>query len=159
MFGHVPGYPPGSLFEDRVALAAAGVHRARHAGIAGRATEGAESVVLSGGYEDTEDWGDEIVYTGSGGRDAKTGKQARDQQLNRHNLALATSMRHGLPVRVIRGARAPSRFAPCMGYRYDGLHRVADYWQERGSSGFLLWRFRLVRLTESEAAAMLAAAD
>src|SRR5215218_10464251 len=41
----------GSLFEDRVELHAAGVHRNLQAGIAGSQTEGAELIVLSGGYE------------------------------------------------------------------------------------------------------------
>jgi hypothetical protein len=53
--------------------------------------EGADSIVLSGGYEDDEDHGDEIVYTGHGGKDQKTGKQVRDQKLTIGNLALARS--------------------------------------------------------------------
>ena len=150
-FGHIPGHPPGSHFEDRIALAAAGVHRARRAGIVGRADEGAESVVLSGGYEDTEDRGDVIRYTGSGGRDPKTGRQVADQQLNRRNLALANAKHFGRPVRVIRGARADSAYAPAEGYRYDGLFRVDDYWQETGASGYRIWRFRLIKLDPQSA--------
>ena len=145
-FGHVPGSPPGSHFPDRIALAEAGVHRARRAGIAGRAQEGAESVVLSGGYEDDEDRGDVIIYTGSGGRDRRTGRQAAHQTLTRANLALANSLRHGLPVRVVRGAHPDVHDPPEAGYRYDGLYRVTDYWQETGAAGFTVWRFRLVRL-------------
>ena len=37
------------------------------AGIHGNATDGAYSVVLSGGYDEDEDRGDTFVYTGSGG--------------------------------------------------------------------------------------------
>lgn len=144
-FGHVPGHPPGSLFEDRHDLAASGVHRARRAGIAGRAGEGATSVVLSGGYVDDEDRGDTIIYTGAGGRDPKTGRQVGDQTLTRTNLALATSARRGLPVRVVRGAHPDVHDAPEAGYRYDGLYRVADYWQEAGADGYRVWRFKLIR--------------
>ena len=79
VFGHVPGYPPGSLFETRQELFEAGVHRHRQAGIAGSQSEGAESVVLSGGYEDDNDFGNVIIYTGYGGRDSRSRKQVSDQ--------------------------------------------------------------------------------
>ncbi len=144
-FGEIPGYPPGSLFENRRELMAAGVHRARTAGIAGRAAEGAESVVLAGAYEDDEDRCDTVLYTGSGGRDPRTGRQVMDQQLSRGNLALANGMRHGHPVRLVRSAHPSLCDPPPSGYRYDGLYRVADYWQEVGRSGLRVWRFRLER--------------
>jgi putative restriction endonuclease len=54
-FGHLLGYLPGFLFENRAALAEASVHHHRQAGISGSQYEGAESVVLSGGYEDDVD--------------------------------------------------------------------------------------------------------
>ena len=138
-FGEPPGVPPGTTFTDRRALAEAGVHRALQAGICGRADEGAESVVVSGGYVDDDDRGDELIYTGAGGRDASTGRQVAPQQLNRANLALANSLRHGLPVRVARRMDGG-------GYRYDGLYRVEDYWPDIGIDGFRVWRFRLVKL-------------
>jgi putative restriction endonuclease len=102
-------------------------------------------VVLAGGYEDTEDYGEEILYTGQGGRDPHSGKQVADQILTKGNLALASSHHAGLPVRVIRGARARSPYAPVAGYRYDGLYYVTAYWRQCGSSGFLIWRFRLCK--------------
>jgi putative restriction endonuclease len=80
LFGHVPGYPEGSLFENRAELSESRVHVPIQAGIAGSQTEGAESIVLSGGYEDDVDNGDTIVYTGHGGRDPSTGQQIRDQR-------------------------------------------------------------------------------
>jgi putative restriction endonuclease len=147
IFGHVPGYPEGSCFASRLELSEAGVHRPRVAGISGRGREGADSVVLAGGYEDTQDFGREILYTGHGGRDVETGKQIGHQVLTRGNLALVTNNLLGLPVRVVRGARHPSPYAPSLGYRYDGLYVVSDYWRERGRSGFRIWRFRLVKLT------------
>lgn len=126
VFGHVPGHPPGSVFADRRALAASGVHRPLQAGMCGRSSDGAESIVLNGGYVDDEDWGDTILYTGAGGNDPRTKRQVADQTLNRTNLALANNLRHGLPVRVIRGPHA-GPFAPPEAYRYDGLWRVEDY--------------------------------
>jgi hypothetical protein len=52
LFGHVRGYPEGSRFESRAELSEAGVHRPTVAGISGSEREGADSIVLSGGYED-----------------------------------------------------------------------------------------------------------
>lgn len=115
------------------------------AGIAGTGSTGAESIVLNGGYEDDDDLWDYVVYTGHGGNDPRTGRQIADQELTRGNLALARSCDEGLPVRVVRGWKEPSGFGPASGYRYDGLYYVERYWQERGSSGFRIWRFRLVR--------------
>jgi hypothetical protein len=122
VFGHIPGYPEDSRFESRAELSEAGVHRPLIAGISGSEREGADSIALSGGYEDDEDLGDEVVYTGHGGRDAESGKQVAHQRLTRGNLALAHSGIEGLPVRVIRGANLDSQYAPRSGYRYDGLY-------------------------------------
>ena len=146
VFGHIPGYPEGSRFESRAELSEAVVHRPLVAGISGSEREGADSIVLSGGYEDDEDLGDEIIYTGHGGRDADSGRQVMHQRLTRGNLALVHSSMNGLPVRVVRGANLDSPYAPRSGYRYDGLYLVDDYWQESGRSGFRVWRYRLIKL-------------
>ena len=74
-----------------------------------------------GGYEDDEDHGDVIVYTGYGGRDSATGKQVSDQPFSMWNRALAYSSLNGFPVRVIRGAGHDSPYSPSTGYSYDGL--------------------------------------
>ncbi len=58
------------------------------AGISGTDEEGADSIVLSGGYEDDVDYGDEIVYSGHGGRDPNTGQQVADQEFARGNAGL-----------------------------------------------------------------------
>jgi len=52
----------------------------------------------------------------------------------------------GLPVRVIRGYKLDSPYAPETGYRYDGLYVVEEYWQETGKSGFKVWRYRLTKI-------------
>src|SRR5690242_11381604 len=88
VFGEIPGYPVGTEFHDREALHQAGVHRPLQAGISGAAEEGADSIVVAGGYEDDEDFGAVIVYTGHGGNNPGTGRQVADQELVRGNLAL-----------------------------------------------------------------------
>ena len=69
------------------------MHRPHVAGIHGRENEGAYSIVLSGGYEDDVDDGEEFTYSGSGGRDLsgnkRTAKQSMDQKLTAMNRALA----------------------------------------------------------------------
>lgn len=152
IFGHIPGYPEGSWFPSRLELSRSEVHRPRVAGISGRGREGADSIVLSGGYEDDEDFGDEILYTGHGGRDLETGRQMSHQRLVRGNAALAYNRQAGLPVRVIRGAPHRSPYSPRIGYRYDGLYRVEEYWQERGRSGFFIWRYRLRKIANDRPA-------
>ena len=146
-FGNVPGVLPGSTFLSRRHLYDAGVHRQLQAGIAGTPVQGAESIVLSGGYEDDADYGDEIVYTGQGGQAG--GRQVADQELTRGNAALVTSIATGKPVRVTRGAEHKSPYSPATGYRYDGLFVVEDYWSERGRSGFLVWQYRMTSTATS----------
>ena len=143
VFGAIPNIPVGSLFRNRQEVAEAGVHRPRQAGISGAGKEGADSVVLSGGYEDDQDHGDVVIYTGHGGNDPNTGRQIADQELTRGNLALARNQTEGLEVRLIRGSKLDSPFAPADGFRYDGLYFVDDHWHERGRARFLVWRFRL----------------
>lgn len=147
LYGQVPDVPEGTLFVNRAGVAAAGVHKPLVAGISGGASGPAESIVLSGGYEDDWDEGDTIVYTGHGGNDRATGQQVAGQTLSGGNQALVKNLLYGVPVRVVRGARHPSPHAPAQGYRYDGLYRVADYWHETGKSGYRIWRFRLHKLT------------
>ena len=137
------------MYESRGALSRAGVHRPLRAGISGSAPQGADSIVLSGGYEDDlndGDDGDEVVYTGQGGRDPRSGRRRSHQMLLRGSLALARSRLLGLPVRVVHGSALRSAYAPEHGYRYDGLYRVSGEWK-RGRAGFLVWRFRLEKMT------------
>jgi putative restriction endonuclease len=145
IFGDIPGCPEGTAFPSRKRLSEAGVHRPLQAGISGSGSEGADSIVLSGGYEDDEDYGDLIIYTGHGGRDPDSREQVDHQTLTRGNLALAKSRTLGLPIRVVRGAELDSDYAPAVGYRYDGLYRVEDYWRESGRSGYYVWRYRLIK--------------
>jgi putative restriction endonuclease len=147
IFGDIDGIPEGSSFDSRQSLHNAGVHGPTMAGIWGSAKEGAGSIVMSGGFEDDEDYGDLIIYTGHGGQDAATKTQIADQAFTLGNMALAVSCDHGLPVRVIRGHKLDSVYAPEEGFRYDGLHSVVRYWREPGRSGFQVCRFRMERIS------------
>ena len=145
-FGHPQGIQLGEHFATRLELSLAGVHRPRIAGIAGTQTLGCDSIVVTEGYEDDRDDYDWIHYTGSGGRDPKTHRQVLDQELTRHNLALVVSMQQQLPVRVSRGPKLGSPYAPASGYRYDGLWLVDSYEQDVGLRGFRIYRFHLLRM-------------
>lgn len=152
-FGEIPGAPIGTGWATRQAASEAGVHRPTVGGISGTKAEGADSIVVSGGYEDDEDYGDEIIYTGAGGNDPGSGKQIADQTLEQPgNAGLVTSELEGLPVRVVRGAKGDPTFSPSSGYRYDGLYRVADHWSKTGKSGYRIWRYKLIRLSPQEEA-------
>lgn len=145
VFGEISDIQEGHWFENRKAMMPSGFHRNWAAGIDGNGREGVAAIVLSGGYEDDEDLGNEIIYTGAGGNDPNTGKQIEDQTWeNRGNAGLLVSMDQGLPVRVIRGHNHKSDFSPKTGYRYAGLYSVVDAWTKTGKSGFLICRFRLV---------------
>ena len=146
VFGHVSFYRPGDTFKTRIELAQSGVHKALRAGISGSVNEGADSIILSGGYEDDEDFGEVILYTGYGGRDLRSGKQVTDQQMGGYNLALARNAATGLPVRVIRGANGNAQYAPPTGYRYDGLYRVTRYWYAPGKATHWVWRYWLEQI-------------
>ena len=148
IFGEITGVTEGTLFSSYAELNQVKVHTQTQAGISGSQLEGADSIVVSGGYEDDQDFGDEIIYTGHGGRDS-SGKQIADQTLTRGNLALAKNEIDNLPVRVIRGAHKGNLFAPEVGYRYDGLYRVESHWIELGKSGFNVYRFKLVKQNNS----------
>jgi hypothetical protein len=133
IFGHQPRVPIGRWYPGRRGFHDALVHRGLVNGIFGDDEEGAYSVSVSGGYEDDVDEGYKFVFTGEGGRhlnvDPKTGKaknlrtapQTRAQGMKKGNLALKRSCETGNPVRVIRGYKGKSVWAPREGYRYDGV--------------------------------------
>jgi putative restriction endonuclease len=146
VFGNIEGISEGQLFKNRLDLSFSKIHKPTQAGISGSQNEGADSIVVSGGYEDDEDYGDIIIYTGHGGREEGSTKQVTDQELVRGNMALALNSKFGFPVRVIRGFHKGSIHGPDEDYRYDGLFRVEEYWKEKGKSGYDIWRYRLRKI-------------
>lgn len=145
-FGTPEGIKEGQKFPNRKALITAGLHRSTIHGIDGNGNEGVAAIMLSGGYIDDIDWGDEIVYTGHGGNDPKTKEQVADQSWDDHgNKGLVVSKLRNLPVRVIRGFKHKSQFSPESGYKYGGLYNVVDHWKEIGKSGYTICRFKLIK--------------
>lgn len=144
IFGQIDGIEEGHCFVGRKEMMPSSFHRRWGSGIDGNASSGTSAIVLSGGYEDDQDLGDLIVYTGAGGNDPNTGKQIEDQTWeNPGNAGLVRSMNEGLPIRVIRGYTHKSDFSPKSGYMYAGLYSVVDAWEEKGKSGYKICRFRL----------------
>ena len=128
-------------------MAEASAYRHREAGISSSASKGADSIVLSGGYEDDQDVGALIIYTGYGCGYPATVRQVSDQPFSLWNRALLYNGLNGLPVRVIRGEGRDLPYSPSAGYRYDGLYLVDDYWQDRGRAGFAVWRYKLTSVS------------
>lgn len=101
--------------------------------------------------------GEAFTYTGEGGRDLKgtkvnpknlrTAPQSKDQVLSKGNAALWKSSETKTPVRVVRGYKLKSPYAPEEGYRYDGLYQVEKAWTEIGLAGFLVYKFALKHLS------------
>jgi putative restriction endonuclease len=150
-FGTPPGVHVGQQFLSRQELHDVGLHAPIQGGISGTKLEGADSIVVSGGYGDDRDYGEYILYTGHGGRDPSSGKQVADQSVDAPgNAGMVTSLTLGLPVRVIRGAHKGSPFAPPAGYRYAGLFLVTDLKIRDGADGFKVLQFRLDRLGEQD---------
>lgn len=154
--GPMPGISVGDAFFFRMELCVLGLHGQVQAGIdyvsAGRSASGepiATSIIVSGGYEDDDDHGDVLVYTGHGGRDPNLHKHCVDQKLEGGNLALERSMAYGIEIRVIRAVK--SRRSPVgKVYFYDGLYKVVDYWLDRGKSGFGVYKYRMLRIEGQE---------
>lgn len=138
------GIPVGASFATRHEVYEAGLHRHTQAGIAGT-QPAAESIVISGGYTDDLDLGDEVWYTGYGGRDSATGRQVSDQELRSWNWALMRNRDLGIPVRVIRGGDPGNPFAPRTGYRYDGLYDVIGFSPKQGLDGYRVFIYHLIR--------------
>lgn len=145
LFGHIDGIEIDHHFEGRKEMMPSSFHRQWGQGIDGNRSDGAACIVLSGGYADDEDYGNEIIYTGAGSN--KDGKQVEDQSWNHiGNAGLLVSMNKGLPVRVSRGSQHKSEFSPTSGYIYSGLFSVVDAWEEMGIHGFKVCRFKLVAI-------------
>lgn len=145
-FGEIPGHPERAVYRNREEVRLAGLHAHKQAGISGTAREGADAIVLNGGYPDDRDYGDVLVYTGHGGQDTRK-QQIADQSLDDPgNAALVKSQLESLPVRVIRGFEEDSPYAPDEGYRYDGLYRVVRHWFKTRNDGFQVCQFRMVKL-------------
>ncbi|WP_019557616.1 YDG/SRA domain-containing protein [Thiomicrorhabdus arctica] len=144
VFGGIDGVKEGDIFQNKKDLKDRGVHHDMYKGIAGLQDEGAYSVVLAGEYTDLDN-GNEIIYTGEGGKPGKDGFVTEDQMFNSGNKALAKNKNEGLPVRVSRKVDGDH-------FVYAGLYRVDDYWQNITSLGKAFWQYRLIKLEDGSKA-------
>ncbi|KAJ4848065.1 hypothetical protein Tsubulata_048777 [Turnera subulata] len=142
--GTVPGIEIGDEFHYRAELNIIGLHCQFYQGIDYMMRRDgsilATSIVATKRYGDDMKSPDSLTYLGHGGNLLfKTKQPARDQTLDRGNLALLNSMRARTPVRVIRKNGDKSTFF------YDGLYLVDGCKQERWVSGKLVFKFLLNR--------------
>jgi hypothetical protein len=117
IFGEIPGMSVGRSFANREELSRSGVHRPLQAGISGAQDEGADSIVLSGGYEDDQDFGDLIVYTGHGG----PGPSQIHARYIRIELALTHVLCVGCLIIDQRRVRPPRSAASRIGFAHSGV--------------------------------------
>ncbi|GMP77637.1 hypothetical protein CsSME_00033847 [Camellia sinensis var. sinensis] len=154
--GSIPGVYIGDLFFFRMELCVVGLHGQPQAGIdyvpashSSNKEPIATSIIVSGGYEDDEDAGDVIIYTGHGGQD-KHSRQCVHQKLEGGNLALERSMHYGIEVRVIRGFKYEGSASGKV-YVYDGLYKIIDSWFDVGKSGFGVYKYKIIRMADQPA--------
>ncbi|KAM0993604.1 hypothetical protein ACFX2A_009369 [Malus domestica] len=153
--GAVPGVEVGDIYFFRMELCLIGLHAPTMGGIdylgVKNSTEEeplALSIVSSGGYEDSVEDSNVLIYSGQGGNasnDFRRGKELKDQKLERGNLALEKSLHRGNDVRVIRGLKDVSNPTGKV-YVYDGLYKIHESWVDKGNSGCNVFKYKLVRL-------------
>ncbi|XP_012567643.1 histone-lysine N-methyltransferase, H3 lysine-9 specific SUVH1 [Cicer arietinum] len=151
--GSVPGVEIGDIFFFRMELCIVGLHAQSMGGIDALHIHGdrdeetlAVSIVSSGEYDDDDEVGDVLIYTGQGGNFNKKDKHASDQKLHRGNLALDRSSRVHNEVRVIRGIKDIVNPNAKI-YVYDGLYKIQDAWVEKAKgSGGGLFKYKLIRM-------------
>ncbi|KAG8367778.1 hypothetical protein BUALT_Bualt16G0108100 [Buddleja alternifolia] len=150
--GHVPGVEVGDIFFFRMELCIVGLHAPSMAGIdymSVKITADEEpvavSIVSSGGYDDSGDDSDVLIYSGQGGVQRRDG-QMFDQKLERGNLALEKSLHRSNDVRVMRGIKDISGSHSGKIYVYDGLYKIQESWAEKNKSGCNVFKYKLVRV-------------
>ncbi|KAJ6792632.1 histone-lysine N-methyltransferase family member SUVH9-like [Iris pallida] len=150
--GPIPGVAVGDVYFFRMEICVLGLHGQVQAGIdyvpASRSSTRepvATSIIVSGGYEDDDDKGYELVYTGHGGRAPNMHKHSVDQKLEGGNLGLERSMAYGIEIRVIRGMKSDKSPTGKV-YVYDGLYKIVECWLDVGKSGFAVYKYRLLRI-------------
>ncbi|TVU34190.1 hypothetical protein EJB05_16021, partial [Eragrostis curvula] len=148
--GVVPGVEVGDIFYFRMELCVIGLHAPNMAGIDYMTTKfGYEDdsvavcIVAAGGYDNSDDDTDVLIYSGSGGN-GKNSEEMRDQKLERGNLALERSRSRKNVIRVVRGYKDPGCLTGKI-YIYDGLYRIHDSWTEKTKTGITCFKYKLLR--------------
>jgi hypothetical protein len=144
VYGH-NGIAVGSCWPMQLAALRDGAHGSSQGGIH-PGPRGAYSILVSNGYEDDKDTGDEIWYSDP------SANRSSSETVNGNNAgqrALMASITSQEPVRVIRNDRNTWQGAPKKGYRYDGLYLVSSYIEKaRKKSEGNFFIFKLVRMED-----------
>jgi hypothetical protein len=85
------------------------------------------------------DAGDTIYYSGSNSKD---NKDPVTPVISTKTKALLSSTR---PIRVIRSSRSEWKYAPTIGFRYDGLYRLVEQQLRSNDYGGAYIRVKLER--------------
>ncbi|XP_074569936.1 histone-lysine N-methyltransferase family member SUVH9-like [Curcuma longa] len=149
--GDIPGLLIGDVFFYRSELQVVGLHGIPQGGIdyvpvavSSIGDPIVTSIIVSGGYEDDVDNGNELIYTGQGGKQRGHTRLNADQNLRAGNLALLYNKHKDMKVRVIRGF--PYDNSPTgKVYVYDGLYTLQDFWIDNSKSGFSAYKYHFRR--------------
>ncbi|KMS96393.1 hypothetical protein BVRB_9g225690 [Beta vulgaris subsp. vulgaris] len=138
--GPVDGVEVGDRFDFRLQLMIMGIHSFIIRGIdyiqLAHGQLLATCVVATEGYFDKMVMQEEILYTGEGGTFDPKGKDVKDQELKRGNLALKNSMDAQNYVRVVRGIKSSGKKSTT--FIYDGLYKVVECYKERAFTLILM---------------------
>jgi putative restriction endonuclease len=152
-FGEIKGIPEGTIFTGLSEAVSMGLIANKFKGISSgddsEGIHGADAIVMNGGYEFDRDEGETIIYTGDGGNRPGSLEIVMDQKLTGRNKALVESFEKRLPVRLIRGAKLESIYAPKKGYRYDGLFYVSYTTDDLTPKGHVIYQFTLEKAMNS----------
>jgi len=154
------GLQVGQWWPLRICALRDGAHGAMQAGIAGGATEGTYSIVVSSevpahtnidtllilvtdAYEGMDkDEGNVIIYSGSNSHD---NEDPKNPVLTHATNGMRLAFKKRRPIRVIRTAGSPWKGAPRVGLRYDGLYTILEEKSLKNRNGGAYLAFKLVR--------------
>lgn len=158
-FGH-NGLEVGHWWPYQACALRDGAHGSSMGGIAGGARDGAKSIVVGGkfspflragsytnhgigGYEGMDkDEGHIIYYSGSNSHE---NEDRNTPHISNATKSLQRAMLDNRNIRVLRSAKGDSRFAPCVGIRYDGLYKIVADEKRFNAKGGAYLRFKHVR--------------
>lgn len=117
----------GTWWPTQLAVLRDGGHGSSQGGITSDPVEGAFSVIMAGGLDPNNkpypniDRGDEVLYCGTDNPSTELNEPSRDTK------AMILNHKNGQPVRLFRSSNLGSKFAPELGFRYDGLYSVVGF--------------------------------
>lgn len=135
------GLQIGQWWPLRLAMLRDGAHGSAEGGIAGNEYLGAVSCVIGGGasreidhdYPDV-DMGDRVLYCST---------VHGNGLMTKHTKLMLRAYHNSNPVRLFRGAKLRSKYAPSTGIRYDGLYKIQSF--EELDKKTKLYRFTMQR--------------